>query len=294
MIPKSDHVIYNWAGTAPGLVLEKEDTTFFFMPGVPVEMKAMIESFILKHLAGKLNLPPLLTQLLRTTGIAESTLYERVEDLLEKHPQYSVAFLPRQIGVDLRFRSISDNETESDKFEDYVNEIHSLIRKFVFTTEELEMEEYLGNLLREKKLTISTAESFTGGMLNDLLTNIAGSSDYFIGGCITYSNDSKVQFLDVNEKTLDKHGAVSRQTAWEMVQGIKKKFNTDCAIATTGIAGPGGGTEEKPVGLSYIAAAYQDQVSVKKFLFGGNRIINKRRGAMAGMEMLRRLMLGIK
>ncbi|MBN2423776.1 MAG: competence/damage-inducible protein A [Calditrichaceae bacterium] len=294
VIPKSDEVIYNWAGTAPGLILEKDGTTFIFMPGVPVEMKAMVNKFVLNYLSKKLKLPALHTRLLRTTGIAESTLYERLEEIINKNSRFPVAFLPRQIGVDLRFRYIGDNAQDINAFNQFVESVRSRIQKYVFTDKEEDLEEVIGHLLKEKELTLSTAESFTGGLAGDRLTNIPGSSDYFLGGVITYSNESKVKILNVKPETLADFGAVSKQIALEMARGVKIKFSSDCSIAATGIAGPGGATDKKPVGLAYIAAVYRDKELVRKFLFGENRLINKNRGVMAGMELLRQLLLDIK
>ncbi|MCD4691810.1 MAG: CinA family protein [Calditrichales bacterium] len=151
----------------------------------------------------------------------------------------------------------------------------------------------MGQILNQHKLTLCTAESFTGGLIGDLITNIPGSSNYYMGGLITYSNESKTALLDVQTQTLEKYGAVSEQTALEMVNGAQKRFNTHCAISTTGIAGPAGATETKPVGLCYIAARYKDKESVKEFHFGTDRLINKKRGAAAGLELLRRVILGI-
>ena len=145
-----------------------------------------------------------------------------------------------------------------------------------------------------KSLTLSIAESFTGGLIGDMITNIPGSSDYFLGDTVTYSNESKIRLLGVQSKTLEKFGAVSEETVKEMVRGVQKLFNSNCAIATTGIAGPGGATETKPVGLSYIAARVGEDERVMEFQFGTERLMNKKRGAIAGMELLRRLLLKIE
>ena len=146
-------------------------------------------------------------------------------------------------------------------------------------------------MLTSKKLTLAVAESFTGGLVQDWVTDVPGSSAIFLGGIVTYSNESKTTFTDVNPETLGKFGAVSEQTAQEMVRGVQNKFNTDCAIATTGIAGPDGGSKEKPIGLCFVAARYKEKEYVRQFNFGTVRRVNKMRGAMAGLEMLRRLLI---
>ena len=151
----------------------------------------------------------------------------------------------------------------------------------------------IGKVLTEQKLTLSVAESFTGGLIGDKISDISGSSAYFLGSVVTYSNDSKIQLLGVYRRTLQKFGTVSKQTVEEMVIGTQKVFHSNCAIASTGIAGPTGATENKPVGLCYLAAVYKDKMLTKQFNFGKDRRINKERGAVAGLELLRRLLLNM-
>jgi nicotinamide-nucleotide amidase len=293
LVPKIADILPNPVGTAPGLALEKDGSYFFFMPGVPMEMKRLIDEQIAPYILNKIKLPKVQNRLLRTTGIAESRLYELLKDVLDKYPQFTMAFLPRHIGVDLRFRLISDDKSEHSKFESLVSAVQKKAAKYIFTTENIELEEQIGRILKEKKLTFSCAESFTGGLIGDLITNIPGSSEYFLGGLITYSNESKIESLKVNKETLESYGAVSTEIATEMVRGVQSVFKSNCTVATTGIAGPTGATDNKPVGLCYIAARYGEKEIVRKFHFGRDRIINKRRGAMAAMEMLRRLILDI-
>ena len=159
--------------------------------------------------------------------------------------------------------------------------------------EVVELASIVGKQLRKVGFTCATAESCTGGLVGHLITEIPGSSDYFLGSITTYSNDSKIRELGVSEETLKSFGAVSEQTARDMALGVKKVFGSDCAIATTGIAGPGGATKTKPVGLCYLSAIYKDKTFVKEFHFGTGRRINKERGAMAALESLRRLLLDI-
>jgi nicotinamide-nucleotide amidase len=293
MVPDKADILHNPVGTAPGMALKNAGTYFFFMPGVPMEMKRLIDEQIIPYLQTKLKLPAIHSYLLRTTGIAESRLYELLKDTLKKYSQFPMAFLPRHIGVDLRFRLISDNKDEQQQIELFVNAVRNKAAKYIFTEENIELEQVIGQILKNKELSFSCAESFTGGLIGDLITNIPGSSEYFIGGLTTYSNESKMNSLKVKQKTLKAHGAVSSETALEMVRGVQKVFNTDCAVSTTGIAGPTGATENKPVGLCYIASRFGDKEAVKEFHFGRDRIINKHRGAMAAMEMLRRLILDI-
>ena len=293
LVPDKADILHNPVGTAPGMALENKGCYFFFMPGVPLEMKRLVDEQIIPYLQKKLKFPMHASYLLRTTGIAESRLFELLKDILNQYSKFSIAFLPRHIGVDLRFKLISDDNTEQEKFRFFVDAVRKKASKYIFTEDNIEMEEVLGRILKEKKLYFSCAESFTGGLIGDLITNIPGSSEYFLGGLITYSNQSKINSLDVKKKTLESFGAVSTETAMEMVRGVQNVFDSDCAIATTGIAGPTGATKTKPVGLCYVAACYDDKEIVKEFHFGHDRVINKRRGAMAAMELLRRLILDI-
>ncbi len=293
LVPAAARIIRNKMGTAPGLLLQKNSVYFFFMPGVPAEMKYITSSFITDFLAKELRLPEVHNRLLRTTGIAEAKLYERLKDILDLYPDCQVAFLPRHIGVDLRFRLISNEQKDIHRLEQFVKAVEERAAKYIFTDRQIELEERLGEILVEKDLTLAVAESFTGGLLSSMLTDVPGSSRYFLGGAVTYSNESKMRLLNVQEKTLASHGAVSEETVLEMVSGVQEHFASDCAIATTGIAGPTGATPGKPVGLCYIAARYKQKTAVRKFHFGTDRIINKKRGAVAGLEMLRRLLLNI-
>ncbi len=291
LIPDCDLVIPNSVGTAPCLVFERDNRHFFFMPGVPGEMKRMVSDHILDYLKKRLTLTPVHTVLLRTTGIPESRLYEKLKPILDTFPEIQIAFLPRYIGVDLRFKLISDDPKKITRLQELETRIRTEAKQYIVTDRPIELEQVLGELLHKKKLSLSVAESFTGGLIADLITNIPGSSNYFKAGLVTYSNTSKTSLLGVSEQTLEQFGAVSRETALEMVRGVQSRFKTDCAISTTGIAGPGGATNTKPVGLCYVAARFKKREIVKEFHFGPERLINKKRGAVAGLELLRRLIL---
>jgi len=294
VIPKCEQVLRNQQGTAPGLYFKRDDTHFFFLPGVPGEVYHLTEKDILPLLENIFNLKKITTHLLRTTGIPESKLIEKIGDLVEQHSDFKIAFLPRFRGVDLRFTLPLEKENLKTEFEHFIGQVRQRLAKYIFTEQEKELEEVIGEILIRKKLTLSVAESFTGGLIEDLLTNVPGSSAYFLGGAVTYSNESKMKLLGVREETLKKHGAVSEETVIEMVSGVQKLFNSDCAIATTGIAGPTGATAEKPVGLCYLAARVGDQQVSRKFQFGNDRLMNKHRGAIAALELLRRLLLNIQ
>jgi nicotinamide-nucleotide amidase len=259
------------------------------MPGVPHEMKKLTELYIIDKIKQKYTLPEIKTFLFRTTSIAESRLFEMLQPVLKKYEDIPTAFLPKFTGVDIRV-----SQTNPDnRITQYAKAINEIINKYIYSETEEDLPKVLSSILTDKNLTLSTAESFTGGLISDYITNIPGSSEFFIGGITTYCNESKIQNLGVKDTTLQKFGAVSEETAAEMVIGVQKLFNTDCAISSTGIAGPTGATETKPVGLCYLAAAYKNKSIVRKFNFGNDRRINKERGAFAGMELLRRLILGL-
>ncbi len=293
LVPKAAEILRNPIGTAPGLLLEKDGKPYFFLPGVPREMKYLLTEHVVKYLSDRFELPKVHMKMLRTTSIPEAKLYEKLQDVVNKYPQFELGFYPRYFGVDIRFRVQTEDAKMLQEFEQYCKDVKSIVGKYVYSSRPIELEEKLGELLKERNLTLSTAESFTGGLMGDMITNVPGSSEYYFGGAVTYSNESKMKILQVKESTLKTHGAVSENTALEMVRGIKNVYQSDCAIATTGIAGPGGATKEKPVGLCYIAAALNGKEMVKKFNFGTERRINKLRGAVAGMEMLRRMLLNI-
>jgi nicotinamide-nucleotide amidase len=294
MVPESAEIISNPAGTAPGLVLRKNGVIYIFMPGVPQELQLMMEGPVPVQLKSNLDIPAIRTHLLRTTGITEAGLYEKIRDIVDAESRFQLSFLPRGIGVDLRFKHSGNDQNEHVGFNRFIASVRKRIGKYVFTEEDISMQEHIGNLLRERNLTLGVAESFTGGVICDWLTNVPGSSAYFLGGVITYSNRSKADILNVKTQTLEQYGAVSEETVKEMVRGAQNRFRTDCSIATTGIAGPSGGTDKKPVGLCYVAARYGSKEGVRQFNFGKNRLRTKNRGAIAAMELLRRLILEIK
>jgi len=289
LVPKGAKVLHNAYGTAPGIVLKKEDSWFCFMPGVPKEMKAMFSNYFIDFLKEKFPLAYIDTKILRTTGIAESMLHELLNDTIQAYSQYGLAFLPKPIGVDLRFRFNSAENKDSETWQKFVDQIRNDAREYIFTEDERNLEHVIVDSLKSKKYTLAVAESFTGGLIQDWITNVPGSSVPFLGGFVTYSNEAKVIFSGVNSASLEKYGAVSEQVALEMVRGVQNKFSSACAVSTTGIAGPSGGSIEKPVGLCYIAVRCKDKENVKKFRFGTDREINKMRGAMAGLDMLRKL-----
>lgn len=288
MVPDNAEVIPNTIGTAPGLLFRQDGRLIFVMPGVPREMEVMLELDIIPRLRQECPQCQTQTDLFRTTGIPESALYEKIADHLQNFPDYEIAFLPKLTGVDLRVIRRDEETQRHETFENFKKKLYNLIGEFIYTTENLELEAVLGNMLREKKLTISVAESITGGLIQDKLTRVPGSSDYFLGGVVAYSNASKIKLLGVQPLSIETYGAVSEQVANEMAIGVREKFGSDIGLSTTGIAGPTGATATKPVGLVYIGISYRSRLMVQKYLFGNDRETNKQRAAQAALDLVRK------
>jgi nicotinamide-nucleotide amidase len=296
LIPKNSEPIKNDHGTAPGMWIEKNDKIFIIMPGVPYEMKAMINNFILPKLAGLLKESGIVIKrsILQTTGIPESTLSERLGDLDEILNGSKLAFLPSIGGVKLRITAeAEDEETANNRLVEIEQKIRTKAGRFIYGKDEETLEEVIGRLLVERDMKISTAESCTGGLIANTLTNISGSSAYFERGIVSYTNASKVEILRVDEDTLAEHGAVSMEVAMQMAEGVKSTSGSDIGIAVTGIMGPTGATTGKPVGLVYVGYCDEKVCTAKKFIFGNERLLNKQRTMQAALNMVRKQLLGI-
>jgi nicotinamide-nucleotide amidase len=295
LVPSGCTVIRNQRGTAPGYLFERSGKYFFVMPGVPHEMKGMMEEFVLPMLVKRAAGSVILHRMLRTTGIAESFLAGRIGDVHQLFPRDSgatLAFLPNPRGVVLRITVKAQSALEAEgRIKSIEERIREKVEKYIYAAGNKELEEVVGKLLDERGFTISIAESCTGGLIADRLTNISGSSKYFERGVIAYSNHSKIHELGVPPALIQEHGAVSRQVAEAMAAGIRAKANTDIGVSTTGIAGPTGGSVEKPVGLVWIGYADKSETCALQFNFGGDRRIVKERTAQAAMELVRRKIL---
>jgi len=297
MIPQGFAALRNDKGTAPGLLYHHKGKTFIILPGVPHEMHWLTEKWVLPELQKiykkKLG-DVIIHRTLLTTGIGESVLAERIgniKEFLEKGA--TLAFLPKTSGVRLR---ISVHDSSAQKAKAKVARIEKHIRgragNSIFGTENETLEENVVELLKKNHATLSTAESCTGGMLSMRITNVPGSSEVFMGGVIAYDNSVKINELDVPKNLIDKYGAVSEECVRAMVEGALRKFGTTFAISLSGIAGPGGGTKENPVGTVWIALAEKDKpVAAKLYRFAGDRSIIRERSVDSGLEMLRRRLL---
>jgi len=292
-VPEKAELLSNQHGTAAGMWFEEKDAIFVSMPGVPHEMKALMEHEIIPRLRKRFLSPPILHRTILTYGTFESKLTEILSDY-EKNldPSIKLAYLPSNGIIRLRFTIHGSDEKEMEKILDReINRLYQIIPQYIFGTEEDTLEKSVGMLLIKKRATLSVAESCTGGNLSRRITSVPGSSAYFTGSVVAYSNDIKLNVLNISLKSLTDHGSVSREVAEEMATGVRDRFKTDYSISTTGIAGPDGGTAEKPVGLIWIAVASKEKILSKKFLFGGNRERNIERASLTGLNMLRKVLL---
>lgn len=288
-IPDNCIPLHNKNGTAPGMWFEKEGKFYISMPGVPFEMKALMTDEIIPRIREKFDLGYIYHKTIMTHGMGESMLAEKIKDLEEGLPDsIKLAYLPQPGIVRLRLSAQGDNKLDLEKMvNDRCQLIQNRIPELVFGFDDISLEEVIGELLKEYGKTLSTAESCTGGYIAHLITSIAGSSYYFKGSVVAYSNDVKTKELNVKPVDLYKYGAVSRQVVEQMAIGVRNKLQTDFSLATSGIAGPDGGTKDKPVGTIWVAIATPTGVKSKLLKLGEHRGRNIRRSALAALDMLR-------
>ncbi|WP_342647572.1 competence/damage-inducible protein A [Mucilaginibacter sp. CSA2-8R] len=292
LVPANCEVLNNLNGTAPGMWFNHQGKVLVSMPGVPFEMMYMMEGQVIPRLKANFKLPYIIHKTILTVGEGESFIAERIADIEDALPGYiKLAYLPKLGQVRLRLSGYGDNETalqtEIDRFAD---QIVDRLQNVVAAREDIALEKAIMNKLEEMGCTVSLAESCTGGYLAHLFTQHPGSSKTFLGGAVAYAYSLKESILDVSAVTLLRHGAVSEETATEMVTGALKNFKSDYAVAVTGIAGPDGGTPDKPVGTVWIAVAGQNKSIVRKFVFGNKRRQNIERTAITALGMLNTLL----
>ena len=265
---KHDSVLKSVKGLITG---DKNRVNFFALPGVPKEMKSMFTNYVLPEIEKSLK-NKVVCKSIRTTGVPESILQEKITDIIDaNNEKCDIAFLPhRMLGVDIRLTS-SDNQL----VEDLINSIVPRIKKYVYGYDNDKLEQVIADLLIQNNLTVSTAESCTSGLLASKLTDVPGSSQYFKGGSVCYSNDLKINDIGVDKDLIERYGAVSEEVAESLAKNIAKKNNTDIGIGITGIAGPGGGTEKKPVGLVFVGIFYKNNLYIKRYNLTPDRITNR-------------------
>ncbi|HYF70154.1 MAG TPA: competence/damage-inducible protein A [Ohtaekwangia sp.] len=289
MLPVCCKKITNAMGTAPGMWFERNGKVFVSMPGVPHEMKTMMTNIIIPKLKETYATPFIYHKVIRTVGIGESFLAEKISTWERALPSHiRLAYLPSLGEVKLRLTSIgADQDILETQTEQLITQLKDLAGEYIYGYGEDPLEVALGKTLREKKLTVAVAESCTGGYLSHLITSVPGSSDYFLGSLIPYAYEIKMRELGVNQETLDQHGAVSEPTIIEMASLVRKKFKTRIGVATSGIAGPAGATPEKPVGTVWIAYSDEDKTVTRKLQLSSDRLINIRLASLAALNLMR-------
>ncbi|MBS0010049.1 MAG: competence/damage-inducible protein A [Bacteroidales bacterium] len=289
-VPDGCRVLPNELGTAPGMWFEKDGRVLVSMPGVPYEMKYIMEKHVIPGISDHFNRPSIKFRLVMTFGTFEAHLAEILEDFEREMPRgVRLAYLPTSGIIKLRLTGRGDDENEVDRMlDEQIEKLYGIIPEYIYGLDGVSLEETTGNMLRDSKSTVSIAESCTGGHLSGMITSIPGASDYFTGTVIAYDNRIKTDQLGVDSKIIEKYGAVSEEAALEMAGGIREKFNTDYGLSTTGIAGPGGGTEEKPVGTVWIAVSSGTGSYAEKHNFAFTRGNNIHRASLAAMNLLRK------
>lgn len=294
LVPANCTVLFNKSGTAPGLWFEKNNTVFVSVPGVPFEMRYLVRNEILPRLRESGKTKAIYHKTVLTQGLPESMLAEKLEpweDALPKH--IKLAYLPNPMAVRLRLSAMGDDvEALKAEVESEIEKLQKIIPEHIFGYNDETLAEVIGRILKGKGKKLAVAESCTGGYISHLVTSVPGCSDFYNGSVTSYSNEAKKDLLGVTQESLEQFGAVSEQVAREMAQGAKRVLKADYAVATTGIAGPTGGTKEKPVGTVWIAVAGEHKVFAKKFVFiGDKRERNIYRSGQTALQMLRRAIL---
>lgn len=292
MVPEACTVLPNPNGTAPGMWFEKASSVLVSLPGVPFEMEALMEQQVIPRLRQRFDMKAIVHKTALTYGIAESVLAERIaawEDALPE--ELHLAYLPSPSGVKLRLSAYDiDGQDETEIIDRQFGMLEQIIPGAIFGYGEGSMQEGVANALTKAGKTLSVAESCTGGYIASLFTAMPGASAYFIGGIVAYGDDVKVNMLGVDPAALRECGAVSERVAVQMAEGARRATGSDYAVATTGVAGPTGGTEEKPIGTVWIAVASAEKTVARKFVFGALRKVNIERASAAAVNMLREVL----
>ena len=292
-VPANCTVLLNKNGTAPGMWFEKNETIFISMPGVPTEMKSLMETEVIPRLTARYKMAPIVHKTILTQGIGESFLSDLIEKWELALPEYmKLAYLPSAGTVRLRITASGKNESQlRNEVEEQADSLKSLISDHIYGYEDEQLEEIVGKLLIEKGQTLGTAESCTGGFIAHKITSIAGSSNYYLGSIVPYSNDLKTGLIMVNPELIKLHGAVSSEVVSELAERARKLLKTDYCIATSGIAGPTGGSKEKPIGTVWIAISSEKSVKAWKVQLGSNRLRIIKETALHALNGLRKELL---
>lgn len=288
MLPKQSEILTNTKGTAPGMCFSRDDKLVISMPGVPHEVKHLMHTHVLPKLANRIEGNTKIYKTVLTQGIGETSLLEIIgnweNEILNKG--MTLAWLPSPGTVRLRVGAGSIKENASSEIDSAIEKLKLLIPSYFIGVDLPKLEVQLGKLLKAKGWTLATAESCTGGRIAHQITSVPGCSEYFLGSVVSYANEVKEATLKVNWHTLNTHGAVSEQVVLEMINGVKRQLGVDCAIATSGIAGPDGGTAEKPVGTIWIAVSTPKTTVTKKLKLGRDRETNIKKTSILALQLL--------
>lgn len=290
LVPKVAEVLHNEMGTAPGTWYERNGKVFVSMPGVPHEMKNLMKTLVLPKLAKFFKTPVIYHKLIKTVGIGESFLADKIKDWEDNLPEHiSLAYLPSVGQVKLRLTAVGEHRDElKADVQKLIDALMPLAGSYIYGYDDTTLEEAVGQLLKSQGKTIALAESCSGGYVQHKITTIAGSSEYFQGGVVPYHNNHKINVLGVKPETLDTHGAVSEECVREMAEGVRTLFKADFGASSSGVAGPGGGSEEKPVGTVWIAFADGKETITKKLQLTQNRLLNIELTQIAVLNLVRK------
>ena len=294
MVPDNCEIVKNSQGTAPAMHFEKEETHFVFMPGVPFEMKHIMKEWVIPYFSEKCSTKPKVQKTVLTSGMGESFLADIISDWENNLPENtSLAYLPSPGRVRLRISVESDIQKEAEKqLQKHVDDLISIIPDLVYGHDDDLMETLIGKLCIEQKKTVATAESCTGGMIAQKITSVAGSSKYYKGSIVAYANEIKSKQLGIDPDIIEEYGAVSEIVARQMAENVRSIMDVDIAISTTGIAGPDGGTKDKPVGTVWIALATKEKTIAKKYQFGNQRERNTNWAVQTALNTIRKELIG--
>lgn len=293
MVPEQAIPIDNPNGTAPGLFLEEGKILIFLLPGPPRELEPMMASAVMELIREHKRTSRQFFCHLRVAMEAESSVDSRVNPIYTSYPEIQTTILSSPGNIDLYFywRGEADEKVAEEQLKELAERVSAELGDSVFTNREEELEEVVGRMLSSKGLTLATAESCTGGMIGKMITDVSGSSSFYLGGVVSYSDDLKIELLRVSEETLERFGAVSEEVASQMATGVRQRSGADLGLSVTGIAGPAGGTSDKPVGLIYVGLSNADQTCVAKTQFPGPRATVRLRTSRFALDRVRRSLL---
>ena len=289
--PKEAIILENNNGTAPGAIFEKDGKAIIVLPGPPKEMEPMFNESVRKYLES-LTGYTIVSEVLRVFGIGESEAESKLQDLIDNGQNPTIAPYAKEGEVTFRITAKGKDEDEARRLiKPLKEEVYNRLGNLIYNTGDVSIQEPVGEMLVNKNMTIGVSESCTGGLVSAKLIEYPGISSVFLEGAVTYSNEAKMRTLNVKKDTLEKFGAVSEETAREMAEGIAKRCGARIGVSTTGIAGPGGGTEEKPVGLVYIGVYIDGETKVERHVFSGNRSAVRNKASMTALNMVRKSLL---